>query len=92
MRCPKNLRNGPCGGVRSNGGCEVHANRPCTWMLGINRAPLLLDWSEEIHLLQPPVNWRLRNSSSWINLLTGIDMIRPKAWEDFNRSHPEFKE
>src|SRR5260221_11052234 len=31
MNCPKNLRNGPCGGVRPNGHCEVVPAMRCVW-------------------------------------------------------------
>ena len=30
--CPKNLRNGPCGGVRANGRCEILPDLPCVWV------------------------------------------------------------
>ena len=29
MNCPKNLRNGPCGGVRDGGFCEVKPQMRC---------------------------------------------------------------
>ena len=29
MTCPKTLRNGPCGGVRENGHCEVKPEMRC---------------------------------------------------------------
>ena len=33
QRCPKRLRNGPCGGTGANGTCEVYPERKCTWYL-----------------------------------------------------------
>lgn len=32
MRCPKELRNGPCGGVRADGHCEIEPARRCVWV------------------------------------------------------------
>src|SRR6266545_4540229 len=32
MRCPKSLRNGPCGGALQNGNCEVLPDQPCVWV------------------------------------------------------------
>ncbi len=35
-RCPKGLRNGPCGGV-NKGKCEVDSERDCVWVLIANK-------------------------------------------------------
>jgi hypothetical protein len=80
MRCPKNLRNGPCGGVRPNGNCEVLPDQPCVWVKayeGSRRLPL---WRDHMTHLNPPVDWRLKGTSSWINLLTGRDRVKPSGW------------
>lgn len=34
MNCPKKVRNGPCGGVRKNGHCEVKPDMRCVWVDG----------------------------------------------------------
>ncbi|HZQ09100.1 MAG TPA: methylenetetrahydrofolate reductase C-terminal domain-containing protein [Anaerolineae bacterium] len=80
MGCPKNLRNGPCGGVRPDGMCEVDATKPCVWALGYKRSQKL-PWAEHFYQLNPPVDWTLRGSSSWINLVLQRDhrdLIQPR--------------
>jgi ferredoxin len=62
-RCAKNLLNGPCGGVRADGTCEVSRNglRPCAWVMIYERLGRLnqrqnlenlfvaKDWSSDRH-------------------------------------------
>jgi hypothetical protein len=80
MRCPKSLRNGPCGGVLQNGNCEVLPDQPCVWVKaweGSRRLPL---WRDHMEHVQKPVDWRLQETSSWENLLTGRDRHAPAGW------------
>ncbi len=88
MTCPKKLRNGPCGGVRLNGNCEVHANRPCIWVQAYERSLDMPDYGQEIMLIQPPLNWQLQGSSAWVNMLTGADVERPKGWGPLKGGEP----
>jgi hypothetical protein len=81
MRCPKNLRNGPCGGVLQDGGCEVAPEMRCVWVSaweGSRRLPL---WRHHMAHVQRPTDWRLQETSSWENLLTRRDKHVPDGWE-----------
>ncbi len=74
MTCPKNLRNGPCGGVHLDGKCEVLPELQCVWVTAYARSQRLF-WPHEIHDLRPPVDWSLSGTSSWVNMITGRDQI-----------------
>lgn len=80
MNCPKTLRNGPCGGVRADGHCEVKPEMPCVWVKAVERSERLPVWRGHIDHLRPPVDNRLKNTSSWINLATGRDRQTPAGW------------
>jgi hypothetical protein len=73
MTCPKLLRNGPCGGVRPGGYCEVYPERRCVWTDAYERSGKMPTYGDSILDLQPPVNWQLQSTSAWLNVLTGAD-------------------
>src|ERR1700674_5299082 len=73
MTCPKTLRNGPCGGVRPDGHCEVKPETRCVWLNAVDRSDNSPLCKPDEAGLRPPVDNRLKDSSSWINLATGRD-------------------
>lgn len=80
MTCPKNLRNGPCGGVRINGHCEVIPEMKCIWVEAYERSTEMAVYGDEILHIQPPVNRLLEGESAWVSMLTGEDKVTPKGW------------
>jgi Methylene-tetrahydrofolate reductase C terminal len=69
MNCPKNLRNGPCGGVRADGYCEVNAQMRCVWTLAFAGAERIPGGIDKIRVIQAPVDRRLEGHSSWLQVV-----------------------
>ena len=55
-RCAKSLLNGPCGGTRKNGKCEIDENIDCVWNLIVERADER-GQLEALSKLQKTKNW-----------------------------------
>lgn len=68
MNCPKTLRNGPCGGVRANGHCEVKPEMRCVWMEAVAGSKRMRDGSAAIQVVQFAVDRRLQGQSSWLRV------------------------
>jgi len=81
MTCPKNLRNGPCGGVRLNGHCEVKPEMKCVWVEAYERSLKMPLYGDEMLRIQPPLDRQLHGSSAWINLLSGAADRVPNGWQ-----------
>ncbi|MFT5708502.1 MAG: hypothetical protein ACI9ES_002805 [Oceanospirillaceae bacterium] len=71
MNCPKNLRNGPCGGVRQNGHCEVKPEMRCVWMEAW-RGSQNMNAGERINIVQLSVDHSQQGSSSWLRKINEI--------------------
>ena len=69
MNCPKKMRNGPCGGVRAGGKCEVKPEMDCVWGQAWEGNKRLREKEYPIQVLQPAIDNRLIGSSAWLREL-----------------------
>ena len=67
QRCPKRLRNGPCGGTDEKGHCEVYPERKCVWVV-IHKRSKLLNITSILYQIKKIHNWNLEGSSAWLNV------------------------
>ncbi|HTX27364.1 MAG TPA: methylenetetrahydrofolate reductase C-terminal domain-containing protein [Streptosporangiaceae bacterium] len=72
MGCPKELRNGPCGGVGPDGSCEVYPARRCVWVEAYERAASQ-GRAADLRVLHRPADQRRWGQSSWLNYWQGRD-------------------
>jgi hypothetical protein len=82
MTCPKEMRNGPCGGVRADGRCEVLPDMACVWTQAWERSKRMPINGREILRILPPVDRRLKDSSAWINDIRGTGTGTPTGWDE----------
>lgn len=68
MNCPKQLRNGPCGGVRENGYCEVIPEMKCVWVEAWEGSQRMKHGAD-IRQVDVPVDRTLEGKSSWLRVV-----------------------
>ena len=69
MNCPKQLRNGPCGGVRDNGHCEVKPEMRCVWVEAHAGATRIPGGLQSLAQVQHAVDRRLQGHSAWLRVV-----------------------
>mgnify|MGYP005657012151 CR=1 FL=1 len=67
MNCPKAIRNGPCGGVRANGHCEVKPAMPCVWVEAWKGAQSMR-LGNAIRVPLAPRDHAIEGTSAWLRL------------------------
>ncbi|MBV6475609.1 MAG: methylenetetrahydrofolate reductase [Rhodocyclaceae bacterium] len=72
MNCPKEMRNGPCGGVREGGRCEVRPDMRCVWVEATEGTKRIApDHLAHPTPLLPAIDVRKHGSSTWIQVVRG---------------------
>jgi methylenetetrahydrofolate reductase (NADPH) len=76
--CAKYMLNGPCGGSR-DGWCEVYPGKKrCIYVKTYERLAAAGHPEKYRQGFEPPRNWLLNNSSSWLNFYLGLDNRKNK--------------
>ncbi|MBN1189661.1 MAG: methylenetetrahydrofolate reductase C-terminal domain-containing protein [Dehalococcoidales bacterium] len=88
-QCPKNQRNGPCGGSY-DGWCEVYpGEKQCIWVRAYQRLSVREKDNFTGDFIVPPSNWELWQTSSWLNYFLGRDHVSKRAGiKPPQQSHP----
>jgi len=74
-QCPKDQRNGPCGGS-FRGWCEVYPKeKKCIWVRAFRRLSPGQREDGPGHGIVPPCDWSLWQTSSWLNYFMGRDHL-----------------
>ena len=74
-QCPKNQRNGACGGSY-DGWCEVYPNKKkCVWVRAYDRLKAYNEQDSIQDNVVPPPNWDFFHTSSWMNFFLGKDHV-----------------
>ncbi|MFC1942447.1 methylenetetrahydrofolate reductase C-terminal domain-containing protein [Chloroflexota bacterium] len=90
-QCPKNQRNGPCGGSYQ-GWCEVYPNeKKCIWVRAYRRLKARHEEDSIGESITPPCNWSLWQTSSWLNYFNGRDHLGPRLSNRESRKTGEQK-
>ena len=85
MNCPKQLRNGPCGGVRANGNCEVKPDMKCVWVEAWNGSQEMKHGSD-IRNVEVAVDRQLEGKSSWLRVVRIKTEEKRRASENEERA------
>lgn len=73
-RCHKETRNGPCGGSRMDGTCEVDPDQQCVWGVAyMNTLALAEDPRKYAETLIPPRDWELHKTNELANRYMDVD-------------------
>jgi len=76
MNCPKTLRNGPCGGVRDDGTCEVDPHIRCVWVEAYRGSQRIPGGVQAMAQMQMAVDQRLHGRSSWLSVARELNAAK----------------
>ena len=71
-KCPKGMRQGPCGGSRVDGSCEVHEENRCIWDMVYRRAKFKKQCGMLRYIIAPR-DWELYETNSWVTYFQKYD-------------------